>query len=124
MDLAVSSGYFAFVIRMNTIVLGAGDAAPDFSGTAVGAEFGDGNPMRLSNYFDGQIVLYFYPQDHTPGSVARSPRRTASSASLPYELSQLRSGRYCVFAMTPLCSGCMPVARAVPFTSVEVMNAL
>ena len=57
---------------MNTMLLGVGDTAPDFSGTAVGAEFGDGNPMRLSDYFDGQIVLYFYPQDHTPGCTAQA----------------------------------------------------
>src|SRR5436189_5301668 len=57
---------------MNTIILGAHDQAPDFRGTAVGAEFGDGMPMRLSDYFDEQIVLYFYPQDHTPGCTAQA----------------------------------------------------
>jgi peroxiredoxin Q/BCP len=57
---------------MNTIILGAHDQAPDFTGTAVGAEFGDGMPMRLSDYFDSQIVLYFYPQDHTPGCTAQA----------------------------------------------------
>lgn len=53
-------------------MLGAGDSAPDFSGIAVGAEFGEGTQMRLSDYFDGQIVLYFYPQDHTPGCTAQA----------------------------------------------------
>src|SRR3954466_12784558 len=57
---------------MNTIILGAHDQAPDFTGAAVGAEFGDGMPMRLSDYFDSQIVLYFYPKDHTPGCTAQA----------------------------------------------------
>ena len=57
---------------MNTMILGAGDSAPDFSAIAVGAEFGDGTAMRLRDYFDGQIVLYFYPQDHTPGCTAQA----------------------------------------------------
>src|SRR6266487_3296504 len=57
---------------MNTTTLTAGDPAPDFSGIAVGAEFADGKPFRLSDYFDEQIVLYFYPQDHTPGCTAQA----------------------------------------------------
>ena len=57
---------------MNTLILGAGDTAPDFSAVAVGAEFGDGTQMRLSDYFDGQLVLYFYPQDHTPGCTTQA----------------------------------------------------
>ena len=28
--------------------------------------------MQLKNYFDGQIVLYFYPHDHTPGCTAQA----------------------------------------------------
>jgi thioredoxin-dependent peroxiredoxin len=57
---------------MNTMILGATDQAPDFTGIAVGAEFGDGMPIRLGDYFDSQIVLYFYPQDHTPGCTAQA----------------------------------------------------
>src|SRR4051812_46504788 len=57
---------------MNTMILGAADKAPDFTGVAVGGEFGDGMPIRLSDYFDNQIVLYFYPQDHTPGCTAQA----------------------------------------------------
>ena len=57
---------------MNTMILGAGDAAPDFSAIAVGAEFRDGTPIRLADYFDSQIVLYFYPKDHTPGCTAQA----------------------------------------------------
>ena len=57
---------------MSTMTLTAGDPAPDFSAIAVGAEFGDGKPFRLSDYFHEQIVLYFYPQDHTPGCTAQA----------------------------------------------------
>jgi peroxiredoxin Q/BCP len=57
---------------MSTTTLMAGDPAPDFSAIAVGAEFADGKPIQLSDYFDDQIVLYFYPQDHTPGCTAQA----------------------------------------------------
>src|SRR5205809_1188560 len=57
---------------MNTTTLTVGDSAPDFSGIAVGAEFADGKPFRLSDYFEEQIVLHFYPQDHTPGCTAQA----------------------------------------------------
>jgi peroxiredoxin Q/BCP len=57
---------------MSTIILGARDQAPDFTGIAVGAEFGNGMPIRLGDYFDSQVVLYFYPQDHTPGCTAQA----------------------------------------------------
>src|SRR5438552_15404655 len=57
---------------MNTTTLTAGDAAPAFSGIAVGAEFAEGKPIRLCDYFDEQIVPYFYPQDHTPGCTAQA----------------------------------------------------
>jgi len=57
---------------MNTTTLTAGDAAPDFSGIAVGAEFAEGKLFQLRDYFGEQIVLYFYPQDHTPGCTAQA----------------------------------------------------
>lgn len=57
---------------MSTTTLTAGDPAPDFSGIAVGGEFADGKPFRLSDYFGEQIVLYFYPQDHTPGCTTQA----------------------------------------------------
>ena len=57
-------------IRIATLTVG--DSAPDFSGVGVGAQFADGKPFQLSNYFDEQIVLYFYPQDHTPGCTAQA----------------------------------------------------
>jgi hypothetical protein len=39
--------------------LTVGDTAPDFSAIAVGAEFAEDKPFRLSDYFAEQIVLYF-----------------------------------------------------------------
>jgi len=57
---------------MNSTTLTVGDSAPDFSGIAVGTEFAEGKPFRLSDYFDQQVVLYFYPQDHTPGCTAQA----------------------------------------------------
>lgn len=54
------------------IALKPGDPAPDFNAIAVGGEFGEGNPIQLSDYFGEQIVLYFYPQDHTPGCTAQA----------------------------------------------------
>ncbi len=60
------------ISNMNTTTLTAGDPAPDFSGIAVGGEFADGKPFRLSDYFHEQIVLYFYPQDHTPGCTTQA----------------------------------------------------
>ena len=54
------------------ITLKPGDQAPDFKAIAVGAEFGEGNLIQLSDYFDEQIVLYFYPQDNTPGCTAQA----------------------------------------------------
>jgi peroxiredoxin Q/BCP len=54
------------------VILKAGDRAPNFKGIAVGGEFGDGTPIQLSDYFGEQIVLYFYPQDHTPGCTAQA----------------------------------------------------
>jgi hypothetical protein len=36
---------------MDTMILGAHDHAPGFTGTAVGAEFGHGMPIRLGDLF-------------------------------------------------------------------------
>lgn len=44
-----------------------GSKAPDFSAVAVGGEFGDGKPVRLSDLSGKTVVLYFYPKDDTPG---------------------------------------------------------
>ena len=57
---------------MSATLLSAGDPAPDFTAIAVGAEFADGRTMRLSDYFSGQVILYFYPKNHTPGCTVQA----------------------------------------------------
>ena len=42
--------------------LNIGDTAPDFE-----AIDQDGNKVRLSDFKDDVVVLYFYPRDNTPG---------------------------------------------------------
>jgi peroxiredoxin Q/BCP len=42
--------------------LSIGDTAPDFETVDQ-----DGNKVRLSDFKDGVVVLYFYPKDNTPG---------------------------------------------------------
>ena len=42
--------------------LNVGDIAPDFE-----AVDQDGNKVRLSDFKDDVVVLYFYPKDNTPG---------------------------------------------------------
>ncbi len=44
-----------------------GDAAPDFEAVAVGAEYGAGTKVKLSDFSGERLVLYFYPKDDTPG---------------------------------------------------------
>jgi thioredoxin-dependent peroxiredoxin len=44
-----------------------GDQAPDFSAIAVGAGYGNGQPINLSDFKGRTVVLYFYPKDDTPG---------------------------------------------------------
>lgn len=39
-----------------------GDSAPDFSGTDQ-----NGNPIKLSDFSEKKLILYFYPKDDTPG---------------------------------------------------------
>ncbi len=39
-----------------------GDTAPDFSGTDQ-----NGKPIKLSDFSDKKLILYFYPKDDTPG---------------------------------------------------------
>ena len=43
-------------------LLKVGDNAPDFE-----AVDQNGNKVKLSDYRDGLVVLYFYPKDNTPG---------------------------------------------------------
>ena len=43
-------------------LLKVGDNAPDFE-----AVDQNGNKVKLSDYRDGLVILYFYPKDNTPG---------------------------------------------------------
>jgi len=43
-------------------MLKIGDAAPDFE-----VQAHDGSQIRLSDYGDRKVVLWFYPQADTPG---------------------------------------------------------
>jgi peroxiredoxin Q/BCP len=49
-----------------------GDKAPDFSSIAVGAEYGKGTPVKLSDFEGQKVVLYFYPKDDTPGCTTQA----------------------------------------------------
>jgi peroxiredoxin Q/BCP len=49
-----------------------GDRAPDFSSTAVGAGYGKGTPVRLSDFKGRTVILYFYPKDDTPGCTTQA----------------------------------------------------
>ena len=49
-----------------------GDQAPDFTAIAVGAGYGDGKPVRLSDFRGRTVVLYFYPKDDTPGCTTQA----------------------------------------------------
>ncbi len=44
-----------------------GEAAPPFEAVAVGEAYGEGKPVRLSDFRGQTLVLYFYPKDDTPG---------------------------------------------------------
>jgi len=46
-------------------MLKVGDAAPEFSTTAVLSD--QATPIKLSDYRGRKVVLYFYPKDNTPG---------------------------------------------------------
>ncbi len=49
------------------ISLQKGDKAPNFSGFDQ-----NGNPVHLSDYKGKKLVLFFYPQDDTPGCTANA----------------------------------------------------
>ncbi|MEI6493379.1 MAG: thioredoxin-dependent thiol peroxidase [Verrucomicrobiota bacterium] len=49
-----------------------GDQAPDFSAIAVGAGYGNGQPINLSDFKGRTVVLYFYPKDDTPGCTVQA----------------------------------------------------
>ena len=44
-----------------------GDPAPDFKATAVGGIYGGGQEVQFADFTDSTLVLYFYPEDDTPG---------------------------------------------------------
>lgn len=52
--------------------LSPGDPAPDFSSIAVGGPYGDGTPVRRSDFLGKTCVLYFYPKDDTPGCTTQA----------------------------------------------------
>jgi len=55
-----------------TTELKVGDSAPDFKATAVGGIYGGGHEVKLTDFTDATLVLYFYPQDDTPGCTAQA----------------------------------------------------
>lgn len=52
--------------------LSPGDPAPDFNSIAVGGPYGEGTPVRLSDFLGKTCVLYFYPKDATPGCTTQA----------------------------------------------------
>jgi peroxiredoxin Q/BCP len=44
-----------------------GDKAPTFTATAVGGTYGWGETVRLGDFKNQVVILYFYPKDDTPG---------------------------------------------------------
>ncbi len=55
-----------------SVSLTPGDKAPDFSAVAVGGAYGDGARVSLSDFSGGNLVLYFYPKDDTPGCTVQA----------------------------------------------------
>lgn len=49
-----------------------GQPAPHFQATAVGAQYGEGTPVRLSDFAGRHLILYFYPKDDTPGCTTQA----------------------------------------------------
>ena len=50
-----------------TTELKVGDPAPDFKATAVGGIYGGGQEVKFSELAGSTLVLYFYPENDTPG---------------------------------------------------------
>src|SRR5690606_8690722 len=59
-----------------------GDKAPDFA-----LQNQDGNTIRLSDLQGKKVVLYFYPNDNTPGC-------SAQSSNLMYNYEDLQAASY------------------------------
>ena len=55
-----------------TTSLQVGDAAPSFTTSAVGGDYGSGTPLKLSELRGSPVVLYFYPKDDTPGCTVQA----------------------------------------------------
>jgi thioredoxin-dependent peroxiredoxin len=47
--------------------LKVGDPAPDFKAIAVGGIYGGGHEVKFSELAGSTLVLYFYPENDTPG---------------------------------------------------------
>lgn len=69
--------------------LQAGDRAPDFMGRDT-----DGNEVSLSDFKGRTLVLYFYPQDNTPGC-------TSQACNLRDNLSALAAQGIAVVGVSP-----------------------
>jgi peroxiredoxin Q/BCP len=52
--------------------LAPGTPAPAFTAVAVGAEYGEGTKVSLSDFSGKNVVLYFYPKDDTPGCTTQA----------------------------------------------------
>ncbi len=52
--------------------LNEGDAAPDFTATALGGAYGRGATVRLKDFTGQHLILYFYPKDDTPGCTVQA----------------------------------------------------
>lgn len=49
-----------------------GDAAPDFTATALGGAYGRGETVSLQDFAGRHLILYFYPKDDTPGCTVQA----------------------------------------------------
>ena len=70
-----------------------GDTAPDFSGTDQ-----NGKPIKLSDFSDKKLILYFYPKDDTPGC-------TKEACSLRDNYKDLKSNNFEVIGVSADSSG-------------------
>lgn len=70
-----------------------GDTAPDFSGTDQ-----NGKPIKLSDFSDKKLILYFYPKDDTPGC-------TKEACSLRDNYKDLKNNNFEVIGVSADSSG-------------------
>lgn len=69
--------------------LKVGDKAPDFSGTNE-----NGEPLSLSDFSGRKLVLFFYPQDNTPGC-------TLEACNLRDNYSKLKKAGFALLGVSP-----------------------